>query len=160
MSKLKRHAALLLQSALLLGLAVTGMAQTEHITPFTGTWELQVAESSFDPGPPFRSFTLTFTPDGTRNLYLICADGQPLRAALPWSDGKEVHVQVIEGMEDATAVSKIEGGTFHDTWKRDGKVIERLRGTVSPDGKRLTISVEGPTKQGGMFHNRLQFDKQ
>jgi hypothetical protein len=160
-SKVKRPVALLLQSALLLlGPAVTGMAQTEHITPFTGTWELQVAKSSFDPGPPFRSFTLTFTPDGTRNLHLIYADGQPLRAALPWSDGKEVHVQVIEGVEAATVVSKIEGDTFHDTWKRDGKVIERVHGAVSPDGKKLTIRVEGPTKQGGTFHNRLQFDKQ
>jgi len=68
------------------------MAQTEHITPFIGAWKLNLAKSSFNPGPPFKGFTLTFTPDGTRKLDLVGADGQSLKASLPWSDGKEVSV--------------------------------------------------------------------
>jgi hypothetical protein len=72
-----------LRLALLCGSAVVVGAQTEHMTPFTGTWKLNLAQSRFNPGPPFTSFTLTFTPDGTRTLDVVGADGQPLKASLP-----------------------------------------------------------------------------
>lgn len=117
---------LLLRLALLIGCAVVVVAQTEHITAFTGTWKLNLEKSRFNPGPPFKSFTLTFAPDGSRKLDLIGADGQPLKASLPWSDGKEVVVAVTEGMGNVTATSRIQGRTFDDTWTEDGKIIERF----------------------------------
>jgi|SRR6266702_3018230 len=157
---MRKHYLLFLQLGLLSGFTVGAMAQNEHITPFTGTWNLNLAESKFDPGPPFKAFTLTFTPDGTRKLELIGADGKPLKVTLPWSDGREVHVFATEGMEDATATSKIRGNAFNDTWRQKGKVIERVHGVVSSDRRTLTITVDGPTKQGGAFNNRLQFDRQ
>ena len=145
----------------LLGLAILAAAQTQHITAFTGTWIFNAAKSDFNPGPPFKSFTLTFTPDGIRHLDLVAASGQPFRAELPWSDGKEVSVVVKEGsMENAKAVSKITGPKLDDTWSQNGKVIEKVHGVVSADGKTLTVTVEGPTLQGGTFHNRVVFDKQ
>src|SRR6478736_1458359 len=100
--------------AVLFGFVLVLLAQTGHITPFTGTWKMNLAKSRFNPGPPFKSFAITFTADGTRHLDLIGADGQPLKASLPWSDRKEVPVT---GMENVTAISKIEGKTFHDVWK-------------------------------------------
>ncbi len=157
---LRKHRRLFLRLAVLFGSAVAALAQTEHITPFTGTWKLNVAKSKFNPGPPFRSFTLTFTPDGTRNLDLIGPDGQPLKVSLPWSDGKEVAPVVTEGMGKVTAISKIQGRSFRDTWKENGKVIEKVHGVVSRDGKVLTIAVDGTDKQGRPFHNRLRFEKQ
>ncbi|MBV8833715.1 MAG: hypothetical protein JO217_10695 [Acidobacteriaceae bacterium] len=129
-------------------------AQTEHITPFTGTWKLNVAKSSFDPGPPPESFTITFTRDGTRHINLIGADGQTRQVSLPWSDGKEVPVT---GMENTTASSTILGTRFHDIWKQNGKMIEDVRGVLSPNGRTLTIAVQGKTGQHG-FHNHLIFD--
>ena len=132
-----------------------------HITPFTGVWKFNATKSAFSSGQPFRSFTLTFTPDGVRHLDLVAAGGQPLKAALPWSDGKEVTLEVIEGnMTNVKTVSKIQGRTFEDTWRQDGKVIEKVRGAVSQDGKTLTVDVEGPSSQGGSFHNSVVFDKQ
>jgi hypothetical protein len=157
---MRKHPSLFLRLALLLGSAVVVAAQTGHITPFTGTWKLNPAKSRFNPGPPFRSFTLTFTPDGTRTLDLIGADGQPVKASLPWSDGKEVVVAVTEGMGNVTATSKIHGQSFDDTWKENGKIIEQVHGAVSSDGRTLTITVNGTDKQGRAFHNRLRFDKQ
>jgi hypothetical protein len=143
-----------------IGAALLAMPQTEHITAFTGTWKLSVAKSSFKPGPPFRSFTLTFTPDGTRNLDLIGADGQPLKVSLPWSDGKEVAPVTGGGVGKVTAISKTKGRSFHDTWKENGRIIERVHGVVSPDGRTLTISVDGTDRQDRAFHNRLRFEKQ
>jgi len=59
--EMRKHLPLFLRLALLLAFAFNVVAQTEHITPFTGTWKLNLAKSRFNPGPPFRSFTLTFT---------------------------------------------------------------------------------------------------
>jgi len=142
--------------ALLFGTAVLLMAQTGHITAFTGTWTLNLAKSSFNPGPRFKSFTITFTPDGTRNLDLISADGQTLKVSLPWSDGKEVHVT---GMEDATAISKVQGRAFHDVWKQHGRTIEDVRGVVSSDRRTLTITVDATDKQDRPVHNNLTFEE-
>ncbi|RPJ50517.1 MAG: hypothetical protein EHJ95_06925 [Methanobacteriota archaeon] len=62
-------------------------------------------------------------------------------------------------MQNVTAISKIKGKTFDDTWKENGKVIEQVHGVVSLDEKTLTVTVEGPTQQGGTFHNLVVFDK-
>jgi hypothetical protein len=154
---MRQHLSLYLRLTLLFGAALVLAAQTDHITPFTGTWKLKLAKSKFNPGPPFKSFTITFIPDGTRHLDLIGAEGQFLKASLPWSDGKEVPVQ---GMENATATSKIQGRTFHDIWKQNGKVTEDVHGIVSPDGKTLRTTVDGTDNQGHPYHNELTFDKQ
>ena len=146
--------------ALLFWAAVVVFPQAGHITPFTGTWKLNVAMSTFKPGPPFKSFTLTFTPDGTRQLDLTYTDGQTLRASLPWSDGTEVSVTADQGFEGVSAVSKIQGNTTNDTRKRNGRVIERVHAAVSPGGKTLKIRVDGTDVEGRAFQNRLTFEKQ
>jgi hypothetical protein len=143
--------------ALLFAAAVVLVAQTKHITPFTGTWKLNLAKSSFNPGPPFKNFTITFAPDGTRHLDLIGADGQPVKVSLRWSDGKEVHPR---GIENATVTSKVEGRTFHDIWKQNGRIIEDVHGVVSSDGRTLTTTVDAMYEQGHPIHNHLTFDKQ
>jgi hypothetical protein len=153
------HFALRLASTI--GWAYVIAAQSAHVTAFTGTWKLNVAKSKFDPGPPFQSFTLTFTPDGARNLDLVAANGQPLKATLPWSDGREIVVHIVEGsMQNVTAVSKIKGRTFEDTWRQNGEIIEKVHGAVSPDGRTLAVTVDRPIKKGGTFRNRVVFDKQ
>jgi hypothetical protein len=153
---MRKHLAFCSLLVLLFWGALVLVARTEHITPFTGTWKLNVANSTFNPGPPFKSFTITFTPDGTRHLDLIGADGQPLKASLPWSDGKEVSV---EGMENTATTSKIQGRTFHDIWKQNGRIIEDVHGVVSPGGKTLKITVHGTDTQGHRYHNELTFDR-
>ena len=136
------------------------MAQARHITPFTGTWKMNPAKSRFNPGPPFRSFTLTFTPDGTRKLDLVRANGESFQASLPWSGGKEVSVTTAQPSTNLNAVSKIRGRAFHDTWKENGKIIEKVHGVLSPDGVTLIITIDGTDSQDRLFHNRMQFDKQ
>jgi len=63
-------------------------------------------------------------------------------------------------MANVTAVSKINGNTFDDTWRGNGKVIEQVHSVVSPDGKTLTVTVGGTLPQAGTFHNQVAFDKQ
>ena len=158
---MRKHLPLFVLLALLFGSAVVVVAQTEHMTPFIGTWKLNLAKSRFNPGPPFKSFTLTFTPDGTRTLDLVGADDQPLKASLPWSDGQEVPVTMTQGtLEHVTAISTMQGKMFDDTWRENGKILEKVHGVVSSDGRTLTITVDGTDRQGRTFHNHLLFEKQ
>lgn len=155
----RRAAAALLSACFAPARAVSG--QEQHITPFTGEWRYVPERSKFDPGPPFRSFVIRFTPDGTRHLDLTFADGRRLRAELPWSDGRRVAVRVLEGeMRGVEAVSKTRGMTFEDTWFQDGQVIENVRGRLSRDRKTLIVDVEGPLAGGGVFRNQVVFERQ
>jgi hypothetical protein len=97
--------------------------------------------------------------NGTRKLDLIAAYGQALKASMPWSDGKEVVVAVTEGMGNVTATSKIRGKTFNDTWKENGKIIEKVHAVVSSDGRTLAITVDGTDRQNRSYHNHLIFEK-
>jgi len=144
-------------AAMLIGLAPAVALAADHITAFTGTWQYNPAKSAFQPGPPFKSFTITFTREGVRNLDLVDGGGRVVKVSLPWSDGKEV---TPEGMENARVVSRIQGNTVEDTWRQNGRIIETVRGVVSADGKTLTMHVEGPLPQGGTFRNRVVFDRQ
>ena len=94
-----------------------------------------MAKSKFNPGPPFKNFTIAFTPDGTRHLHLVGLDRPPREIALPRSDGKEVSVQ---GMENAAATSNVQERTFHDIWKVNGKVTENVHGVA-----RFTCAYNG-----------------
>lgn len=144
---------------LLAALALLAPAQSAHPTAFTGTWKLNPAKSRFHPGPPFRAFTLSFTPDGVRHLDLTLADGTILQIALPWSDGKPV-TPAGAGMENTTVISTIRGRALKDTWRRATEIIEQVRGRVSKDGRTLTMDVRGPLPHGATFHNTVVFDRQ
>jgi len=95
--------------------------------------------------------------DGTRRLDLTGADGQALEVSLLCSDGREVR---MEGVENASDVSKVHRRTFHDTWKQNGKVIGDLRGVVSEDGRILKIAVAATDQQNRPIHNNVTFPKQ
>ena len=142
---------------LAVALLTMASAHSQHITAFTGTWKLDVARSRFVPGPPFRDFILTFTPDGTRHILLTTADGHQLKIDLPWSGGQEV---TPLGMDTARTVSTTRGRVFNDTWRQNGKIIETVQGEVSADSQTLRITVKGPLTPSGRFHNRLLFHRQ
>jgi hypothetical protein len=57
---MKKHLPLTTRLALLFVSPAVFVAQTQHITPFTGTWKMSVAKSKFSEGRPApQSVTLT-----------------------------------------------------------------------------------------------------
>ena len=116
--------------------------------------EAEPGEIEFQSGSSVQEFHHNLYTDGTRHLDLVGADGQPIKVLLPWSDGKEVHVT---GTENATAISKIQGNTFHDIWKQNGRTIEDVHGAVSSDGRTLTATVDARYQEDRPIHNHLTF---
>jgi hypothetical protein len=132
-------------------------AGAERTTAFTGTWKMNAAKSKFDPGPAPQSVTVTNAPDGTFLLEEIDEQGKPVKWSHVWSGGAEVSIQ---GIPNATIRSKVHDHTLDETIKIDGKTAEIVQVVVSPDGRTMTTTIDGPKDHGSTMHHVLVLEKQ
>ena len=152
----------------LLGLAVvfatalpqTGFAQSD---PLIGTWKLNLAKTSYSPGPPPRSGTVTFQAEG-QGLRLtvegINAQGNPTKlVVMLFDDGKSYPVTGNPAF-DATSNKRVNDSTWWGIGTKAGKVVGTLILAVSADGKTLTITNTGVNANGQQFYNVAVNDKQ
>lgn len=136
--------------------AVVLAAQTNQNNPFTGTWKLNVAKSKFDPAPGPKSETVTIAPDGKVSVEEVTPDGQTVNWSFTPSGDTAVP---IEGMENATVVSKQSGNTVDHTWKI-GSGTETGHGVVFKSGKTMKYTMTGTNAQGQEVHTIAIFEKQ
>src|SRR5437899_12905707 len=131
--------------------------------PRIGTWKLNVAKSTYSPGPPPQSQTLKIeasaqgekvTTDG------INAAGAPITGQYTANyDGKDYP---LTGSQNADTVSlkRIDARTTVRTDKKGGKVAQTLRRVVSQDGKTMTVTTKGTNAEGQAVNNVAVFNKQ
>ncbi|MGA8029450.1 MAG: hypothetical protein WB992_20095 [Bryobacteraceae bacterium] len=143
----------LLLLALTAPLAV--LAQTAQNDPFVGTWKLNVAKSTFDPGPPMKSETVTITLDGKVTVDAVNGNDQPETWSYTFSNGTEVP---INGIPDSSVIEKRSGRTVEHTWKF-GKGSSKAKGVVSKDGQMMTYTMDGTDHQGRHEHNVMIFER-
>ncbi len=130
--------------------------------PLIGTWELNVAKSKFDPGPPLKSSTRKFeaVENGLKfSGQNINADGTTL--AVEWTayfDGKEYPIK-NDPNADSLSLKRIDRFNTEGTFKKAGKVTYRVKRVVSQDGKVWTLTAEGTNTQGKPYSDVLVFDK-
>lgn len=117
-----------------------------------GTWKLNVAKSSFSPGPAPKSMTITYSAPAPDTLHIIVESTPPTGAAQRWEmtggyDGKD---HPVKGNPNADTVSfrRIDDYIGESTFKKAGKVAAINRRTLSADGKTLTIVSTGTTEDG------------
>jgi len=143
--------------ALLFSAVCALIGQTQHINAFTGTWKMNVAKSTFSPGPAPKSQTITFAPDGTFTLEAVDQEGKRIGWSHPWSGGAEVP---NHGVEDETSITKIRGNTLDETIKSGNKIVETVHAVVSKDGKTFKATLTGIDNQGHHVRNVGVFEKQ
>ena len=128
--------------------------------PLTGTWTLDVARSTFSPGPPPKSLTLTFedTADGVKNQSdVVTPDGQTVHQEfIAKPDGKDY--PVVGSSIDAVALTR-KGNMRTRVDKRAGKIVMNYEGVVSADGKTFTVQQKGTNAQGQAVSNTVVFVK-
>lgn len=130
---------------------------------WVGTWKVDLAKSTYSPGPAPKSFTVKFeaTPGGIKFTGDgVAADGKPNHSAfLSKLDGKDVP---YEGNPDAdtAAPKKIDDNSYSNTWKKGGKVSVTAKVVVSADGKTMTITQVGTNAKGEAVDNTIVYDKQ
>jgi hypothetical protein len=132
--------------------------------PIIGTWKLNVAKSTFTPGPGWRSQTRTYraTPGGGVSVDWIGvgARGEAMHVSfISRLDGKDYPMKGSANYDTLNAV-RVDALTVKSEEKRDGKVVGIAIRTLSSDGKVMTITDEGTNRKGMKFSQVLVFDRQ
>jgi hypothetical protein len=158
-----RRLALLSLAALVVAtLATNASAQTSD--PIIGTWKLDVAKSTYKPGPAPKAATVSVKA-GKGKETMVAVDITPAEGApLKWSfttmrDGADVPVTGNPAYDTAASLwkSPTEGVT---TYKKGGKVVLTSNAEVSKDGKTLTLTSKGTDAKGQATNNVAVFTKQ
>lgn len=151
-----------LSAALVCGLSVHSIA-LQVPDPFIGTWKVNLAKSSYDPGPAPRSNTAKYeaveggyrqTTHGTK------ANGQRTHVVtMVILDGKE---HPIQGNPNADAVTftRRDARAIDSIWKKGGQVTITASNVVSADGKMRTITQKGKDAQGRAVNTVIVYEKQ
>jgi hypothetical protein len=132
--------------------------------PRVGTWELNLAKSTFSPGPAPKKQTLTFQaagPHWTALLQGIDASGKPINPDLNNLainfDGKDHPTANVD--YDTTTWKRVSANQYEAIRKRAGKVVLTSTNVVSKDGKTMTITTKGVNAAGQSISNVRVYDK-
>jgi hypothetical protein len=150
----------------LLGLAVAtalpqaGFAQSN---PWIGTWKTNLAKSTFSPGPPPRSQTLTFETEGQGHrltFEAIGAEGNPVKFVVSRIDDGKFHPVAGNPAFDAEAFKTVNDSTVWIIRTKAGKVVTTIIGVMSADGKTFTDTLTGVNANGQQFYDVAVCEKQ
>jgi hypothetical protein len=153
------------------GLAVTAAfaaalglsASAQAPDPLIGTWKLDVAKSTFKPGPAPKSVTVVVEAAGKGikvSVDGVGGDGAPMK----WSytsmrDGKDVPVTGSPNI-DAAAVTMANPHEGTVLYKKGGKTAITAKVSVAKDGKTMSVTYDGTDAKGQAFHNTYHYVKQ
>jgi len=119
--------------------------------PVLGTWELNVAQSKFNPGPAPKRQTRIYEalPQGMKvTIKTVDAYGKPTVVEHPANyDGKDYPI-TGSTQADVIILKQIDANTSEAILKHAGHVLATARRVVSTDGKSLTVTYQG-TDSGG-----------
>ncbi len=151
----------------LVALGATAAAQSKPATAgkdaWAGTWKLNVAKSSYSPGPAPKSSTVVVSAtDGgiSQTVDTVPATG----AAQHWTvtakfDGKDVPVKGNPNA-DMMAFRKTGDRSYQIISKKDGKTTTTAIVMISADGKTRTNRQTGTTADGKPAKNMLVYERQ
>jgi uncharacterized OB-fold protein len=145
-------------------LAVAGMATAAtSADSVVGTWTLNTAKSTFEPGREVKSETRTYQEDAdgtTVSVSGVAADGTAISQqstfkydgkAYPWSGSADF---------DALSLKRVNGTTATAVLMKAGKKVGTATRTISGHGKILTLSTSATGADGRSVKTKMIFDKQ
>jgi len=130
--------------------------------PVIGTWTLNVAKSTFTPGPPVKSGVVTFEAAGQGvRVVADLEDGLGKKAHTEYManyDGKDVPIKGATGV-DMVSLKRIDANTAQRTDKMSGKEVQTYTRKIAADGKTMTVTQKGTGPDGKPFTNVMLFEK-
>jgi hypothetical protein len=172
------------RAALGIILALSGSPlAVQEADPLVGTWVLNVAKSTFSPGPPPQSESRTYVMEEQKTTltardvteprtYMLVrkeitatssgvdADGKA--TTREWTigyDGKD-HPVTGDPDVDMLTLTRIDALTVALTLKRGGRVVITGMQAISRNGKVMTVTTNGVNAKGQTISNVAVFDKQ
>lgn len=143
---------------------VNGQAAEALTNNMLGTWKLNVAKSTFSPGPAPRSNTIKIERWENGQIAIsdgIDAQGKPTHTEQPTKfDGKDYPRKGAPAANTTRSYKAIDHRTYESVEKIDGKVTITTRMVISPDGKTRTLTAKGTDAQGRMVNDVTVYEKQ
>jgi hypothetical protein len=123
---------------------------------------MDVAKSTFKPGPAGKSSTVVIEPAG--KALKISIDAATPDGPLKWSytaapDGKDVPI-TGNPTADTASVTQPNPNEWAVVYKMGGKPVTKSKVVVAKDGKTMTVTQDGTDPKGQAIHNVLHFVKQ
>jgi len=138
------------------------LVRAEGLQSLAGVWELNVSKSRFTPGTEVKSQTRIYEVTGNQvKQSTDSVDSLGRQVHNQWAaryDGREYP---LEDNPDADTIAVRETGerTGVTTLKKNGKVVQTVTRTLSPDGKTCTFEYKGTNSKGEKIDNLLVFEK-
>ena len=151
----------LFAAGLCFSIAVCSLALRAQSDMTAGTWELNVAKSTFAGAAP-RSQTRTWETSGQMVKYTlkgIDSQGKPMLTQYTAAyDGKDYPITGAAG-SDTIALTRVDARTVRFTQKLAGKVVATGTRVVAPDGRTVTVTSEGTNAAGQPTKTPLVFER-
>ena len=146
--------------AAVLGGAVLAQATDSQV----GTWKLNVAKSTYSPGPAPKSATTVIEAAGAGTKVIVdqvTADGTTRHWEFTANyDGKDSPITGNNPDADMVARTRVNANTVQTVSKKGGKVTITQTSTVSADGKTRTVTMKGVNAAGQTVNNVAVYEKQ
>ena len=127
-----------------------------------GTWHLNVAKSTYSPGPAPKSQVLTIEAAGAGEKVtseLVSATGAKTVSVYTANyDGKPYPITGSE-IADTVTLKSVDANTSERTDSKGGKAVQTFIRVVSKDGKTMTVTIKGTNAQGQAVNNVVVFEK-
>jgi hypothetical protein len=128
-----------------------------------GMWKLNLAKSTYSPGPAPKSQTRTYAESVqgmSVTIKTTAADGKESTTTTSFKvDGKPYAVTGNPDF-DMVSLTPVDSSTTHIIQTKAGATVATGARTVSKDGRTLTVALKGTRANGGKFDEVLVFDKQ
>jgi hypothetical protein len=159
-ASLGRHLATIAVAAI--GALAASAAVGAQTDPIVGTWRLDVAKSTYKPGPPPKSATVVI--DAAGKGIKVAVDAVMADGPMKWGytsarDGKDTPVTGNPAYDTAN-VAQTGPNDATITYKKAGKTVVTLKVSVSKDGKTMTTTTDGTDPKGQSMHNVAHYTKQ
>lgn len=169
-SRLIQHVAVVFAVILAQSFTATGQTQSSRagIDGLTGTWNLNLAKSTYEAGPPnYKRSTcrIESRADGVNIGLKVTYDMVGIRGGIThieWVgqlDGKDYP---MEGVDEVltNAYTRINERTYDVVVKADGLEVATARIVVAPDGKTLTSITSTRNARGQILKTTAVYDRQ
>lgn len=148
---------------LLIGAVLATASGTAAADPVIGTWTLNVARSTFTPGPAPRGQVRTYadSPQGiVLTIKTVGADGKETTGTLTFKEDGRSYAVSGNPAFDSVSVRRVDAQTTRSTQTKAGVAVGHGVRTVSKDGKTMTFASKGLRAGGARFDDVLVFDRQ
>jgi hypothetical protein len=146
---------------LLVGIAVTSAGAADD--PAVGTWKVNLAKSTYSPGPAPKSSTVTIKIENDTETYEsegVDASGNATHGSFSAKlDGTDAPVSGIS-YADTVSIKRSSPTHFVATLKKGGAVTMTVHVVVAANGKSRTATYSGEDDKGKKEHDVVFYDKQ